>query len=107
MVLARNMSFQEMLQLVTSNSNAFSRVQTPMKNFIKSKLMLNDTITIEEAVIRLIDDNFELLKSLETVASVNEDVDLPESMSKYLTERVLAICMCILNYPEDEVAPEG
>lgn len=68
--VARVLTFRDIVTIVMGNSSVFSRIQTPLRQFILRRITDNGRIPIETAVVKLLDDNYSILEDAVRVASV-------------------------------------
>ncbi len=90
--VARVVTFRDIVNIVMGNAASFSRIQAPLKQFLLRWVTNNGEIPIEEAVLKLLDDNYAMLEDTARVASVKDEIDLVSMIKNYfsslLTERL-------------------
>ncbi len=74
--VARVVTFRDIVNIVMGNAASFSRIQAPLKQFLLRRVTNNGEIPIEEAVLKLLDDNYAMLEDTARVASVKDEIDL-------------------------------
>jgi hypothetical protein len=79
------------------------RFQAPLREFIRRRLTDNGRLAIDAAVVKLLDDNLESLEEMAAVAHARDDIDLVETLHKFLEEKLLELAKCILEATEEQV----
>ena len=69
MTLARVLTFRDVISMVMENSVSFARLQTPLKEFLRARIMTGD-LQLESALVKLLDENYSSLEEVVRVANV-------------------------------------
>jgi hypothetical protein len=101
--IARVMTFRDVVSMVMGNSISYARLQTPLREFLQRRITNNGEMTIDAALLKLLDENFAVIEESVGVANVKDDVDLSETLHFFLEERILELARCIQDAPEDQV----
>lgn len=101
--VARVLTFRDIIGIVMGNSNAFARIQTPLRQFLHRRITNNGEVSIETAVLKLLDDNYPMLEETVRVAAVKEDIDLAETLHKFFEVKLAELARCILDTNQDQV----
>ncbi len=106
MTLARNLTFQDVLQLIMGGAEQrLGQLRTPLRGFVRQHLMgqsLGEASEptreeVEDAVVRFADDNYSELEEMSRVANIREGVDFAETLHSFLTTRLAELVWCIMS----------
>ena len=103
MAAAQQTTITDFLSVITGNYAFFSRIQQPVADVLRRRMFLDGSITTEEGVLRAIDELHPYLERVLREANPNPNVDITESLNKFLHSRLLAICLCLINCSNDQV----
>ena len=101
--VARVLTFRDIVNIVMGNAAVFSRIQTPLRQFILRRITDSGRIPIERAVVKLLDDNYSVLEEAVRVASVKEEIDFAETLHKFFEVKLAEFARCILDTNEEQV----
>merc|ERR1719348_2970702 len=98
MTLAGQLTFQDMISIVRRNPSpeTIESLQEPLKKFILEKLLVKKEPTeqnIRDALLRVADEWFEQMEETSRQANVIPDVDYPETIHNFLSNRPLELIM--------------
>jgi hypothetical protein len=100
---AQEITITDFLSMITGNYTFFSRIQQPVAEVLRRRMFLNGTISIEEGVLRVIDELHPFIERIASEANTTPPFIMSESLNKFLHSRLLAICLCLFNCSNDQV----
>lgn len=101
--VARVLTFRDIIGIVVGNSNSFSRIQIPLRQFLVRRITNNGEVPIEVAIQKLLDDNYPMLEESVRVAAVKENIDLAETLHKFFEVKLAELARCIMDTNQDQV----
>jgi len=101
MTLAGQLTFQDMISIVrrSPSPETIENLQEPLREFILEKLLLKKEPTeqnIRDALLRVADEWFEQMEETSRQANVIPDVDYPETIHNFLSNRPVELIMMTL-----------
>lgn len=103
--MAQHMTVTDIVNGIIGDTSFLSRLQRPLTEVVRRRVLLEGRLSVEEGVQRFIDDELHpFIERFSREANTIANVDLSESLNKFLHSRLLAFCLCLLNCPNDQVS---
>lgn len=103
MAAAQQITTTDFLSVIAGDFSFFSRIQQPVADVLRRRMFLEGTISTEEGVLTAIDELHPYIERIARQANPNPNVDIAESLNKFLHSRLLAISLCLMNCSNDQV----
>ena len=69
MTLAQVLTFRDVISMVMENTMSFARLQTPLKEFLRSRILTGD-LQLPAALLKLLDQHYSSIEEVVRVANV-------------------------------------
>jgi len=117
MCLARTLTINDLIGLLSGSNDVMGRVQEPLQSFMRQRMNLGveeggssgslrapSAEAIQEAVLRLLDEAQPSLEATVETANVIEGVDYAETLNEFLNQRLARLVSFIWNSNRQEFA---